>query len=69
MNKRIESLRKEAGLTPYYEDQSFQIQKFAELIVKECIKVAANQRNPTTLNYKPSERFVEDIKLHFGVKE
>ena len=42
--------------------------KFAELIVRECIQVAANQRNPSNLNYKPSERFVEDLKLHFGVE-
>lgn len=43
-------------------------QKFAELIILECISVAENQRNPSTLNYKPSERFVEELKYHFGVK-
>ena len=42
--------------------------KFAELIVRECIQVAANQRNPSNLNYKPSERFVEELKKHFGVE-
>lgn len=44
-------------------------EKFAELIVLECIKIAVNQRDPANLNYKPSDRFVEDLKQHFGVKE
>ena len=46
----------------------FDTKKFAELIIRECIQVAANQRNPSNLNYKPSERFVQDLKLHFGVE-
>ena len=41
----------------------------AELIVKECMTVAAKQRKPANLNYNPSERFVEDLRQHFGVKE
>lgn len=45
------------------------IEKFAELIVKECISVARRQRNPSNLNYKPSERFVEELQQYFGVKE
>ena len=47
----------------------FDKEKFAELIVKECMEVAASQRNPANLNYKPSERFVEDLRQHFGVEE
>ena len=43
--------------------------KFAELIVRECMNVARQQRNPANLNYKPSERFVEDLRQHFGVEE
>ena len=45
-----------------------EVEKFAELIVKECINVARQQRNPANLNYKPSERFVEDLRQHFGVE-
>ena len=41
--------------------------KFAEMIVLECIKVARQQRDPANLNYKPSERFVEDLQRHFGI--
>jgi hypothetical protein len=47
----------------------FYNERFAEMIVRECIKIAVNQRDPANLNYKPSDRFVEDLKQHFGVKE
>ena len=43
-------------------------EKFAELIVRECMNVARQQRDPGNLNYKPSERFVEDLRQHFGVE-
>jgi len=43
--------------------------KFAELIVRECMGVARDMRNPPNLNYKPSDRFVDELRLHFGVKE
>lgn len=46
----------------------FDYRKFAELIVKECIKVCLEQRNPSILNYKPSETFANAIKEHFGVE-
>ena len=79
MNSRIRALADQC----YYDDnvrpdgsriseQEFMIfdkQKFAELIVKECMNVARQQRNPANLNYKPSERFVEDLRQHFGVEE
>jgi hypothetical protein len=42
---------------------------FAELIVRECAQVCLSQRNPANLNYKPSERFAEAVKQHFGVEE
>jgi hypothetical protein len=44
-------------------------QKFAELIVKECAQVCLAQRDPANLNYKPSEKFAEAVKQHFGVEE
>jgi len=45
------------------------LEKFAELIVQECARVCLSQRNPPNLNYKPSERFAEAVKQHFGVEE
>jgi hypothetical protein len=43
--------------------------KFAELIVRECAQVCLAQRDPANLNYKPSEKFAEAVKQHFGVEE
>lgn len=45
------------------------LQKFAELIVKECMNVCREQRDPQNLNYKPSERFAEHLRFHFGLEE
>lgn len=42
--------------------------KHAELIVRECAQVCLAQRDPANLNYKPSERFAEAVKQHFGVE-
>ena len=69
MNERIQELANEAGLPTYNPDGiPTKLEKFAELIVRECMEVAASQRNPANLNYKPSERFVEDLRQHFGVE-
>ena len=43
--------------------------KFAELIVQECAEVCLAQRDPANLNYKPSVKFAEAVKEHFGVEE
>ena len=77
MNKQIEKLLGQAldsavpetwtTLTP--EQFTKVSEKFTELIVRECMNVARQQRNPANLNYKPSERFVEDLRQHFGVEE
>lgn len=42
--------------------------RFAELMVEECAQVCLAQRDPGNLNYKPSERFAEAVKQHFGVR-
>ena len=43
------------------------LEKFTELIVRECAQVCLAQRDPANLNYKPSEKFAEAVKQHFGV--
>ena len=70
MNERIKQLAYEAGQGghSWYNDPNC-IQAFAELIVKECAQVCLSQRDPANLNYKPSERFAEAVKQHFGVEE
>jgi hypothetical protein len=80
MNTLIETLAKQAGMVEYptglgisentiWGDSN--IQKFALLIVKECIEVCRAQAtyDPIVLPYKPSEQFMTAIKKHFGVVE
>lgn len=73
MNERIRELKKQAtrgAMWPGDPDAGeLDAEKFAELIVKECAQVCLSQRDPANLNYKPSERFAEAVKQHFGVKE
>jgi hypothetical protein len=77
MNERIKELSKEAWAwaeqqeytDPTKEFSDILEQKFAELIIRECMSVARGMRNPPNLNYKPSDRFVDELQLHFGVKE
>lgn len=65
MNERLKELMLEAGYVA--PELAPRVQKFAELLINECIEIAASQRNPSNLNYKPSERFIEDLRQHFGV--
>jgi hypothetical protein len=76
MNERIRELAEQAEIyagelidegADYNQYPRYYTEKFAELIVKECMAVAAKQRKPANLNYNPSERFVEDLRQHFGV--
>jgi hypothetical protein len=80
MNERIKQLAEQAGFgiagdpeyihaTDYDGICTNELEKFAELIVRECVQVCLSQRDPANLNYKPSERFAEAVKQHFGVKE
>jgi hypothetical protein len=64
MNERINLLLEQSGLQPYYDAQEGQIEKFAQLIVQECMEEVMtyqHHRNPTI------PFIVEDIKKHFGV--
>ena len=65
MNERIKQLAKSVQCERHWTEED--IEKFAELIVRECAKVCSEQRNPANLNYKPSEQFAEAVKQHFGV--
>ena len=83
MNERIRELFKQAGghismrnlaSNPVQHRESVElwddkIEKFAELIVRECAQVCLAQRDPANLNYKPSEKFAEAVKQHFRVEE
>jgi hypothetical protein len=71
MNERIRELAEDAGYPDYIglglELQSLRVEKFAELLVKECIEVGnrAWLNDNSTFPTFPSEQ----IKEHFGVKE
>jgi len=75
MNERIRELAKKAGinLTPaqfsgVLEDEvdEFTLEDFAELLVKECMKVADEGMAQVTMKVEwPSYH----IKKHFGVEE
>jgi hypothetical protein len=58
MNERIKELAEQAEL--HLELQSLKVEKFAELIVKECAGIAE-----TAEPYQSSDL----IKQHFGVEE
>ena len=78
MNERIRELIKQAGgiqcdedgdeLTPILVSKD--LEKFAELIVNDCI-TTLNKRFMGDLNREDMEvrRCIEDVKKHFGVEE
>lgn len=80
MNERIEKIMYDTDMIDIPADDEFtdtdfladmdprRVQKFAEMLIKECVKVCSDQRDPANLNYKPSEKFADAIKMHFGVK-
>jgi hypothetical protein len=41
MNEQIKELLAQSGLQPYYDAQEGQIEKFAELIIRECADFVA----------------------------
>ena len=63
MNERIRELAREAGFYANPDVEKFE--KFAELIVRECIDWCnAHARDDGT-----AQRIAEDIKKDFGVEE
>jgi len=69
MNERIKELAHEAGLPTYNpEGMPTKLEKFAELIVRECIEVCKSRVGNS--DYTTGRMHcVSDIKEHFGVEE
>ena len=69
MNERIRELAEQAGSTHkqnlgVYQFYSGELEKFAELIVQECVSIVKQRW------IKPDEDVIaEEIEEHFGVKE
>jgi hypothetical protein len=65
MNERIKELAHEAGLPTYNpEGIPTKLEKFAELIVKECMEI-----NKQELSFIAFETLMDRYNEHFGVKE
>ena len=80
MNERINQLRLEAGISRLHDEPKFMVavskegtviepldglEKFAELIVKECMYVV----NDAVDHREPASTYVGKIREHFGVEE
>jgi len=76
MNKRIKDIAEKAGLrftqlmsnpmVPVVDGKETDLEKFAELLVRECMKVADEGMAQVTMKVEwPSYH----IKKHFGVEE
>ena len=66
MNERIKLLAEQAGWMMGDEVEGFNIRldKFAELIVRECAGVVQNAVD----HREPASTYVDKIKQHFGVE-
>ena len=68
MNERIRELLKQSTNPPWDGEQGpmneFNLEKFAELIVRACAGVCVEQRQ-----YQPKEVYAQAVLSHFGVEE
>ena len=83
MNERIRELAEQAGMKPCadmskfgmnedmnpYNCQEFMLEKFAELIVKDCINISTKvDKNPYVPDHDQAKKIIREIKQHFGVE-
>jgi hypothetical protein len=74
MNERIRELIKQCTITEFSDCsggfETFDKEKFAELIVRECVEVAKQNDSDGSLNYNSGRTWAGiDILKHFGVAE
>ena len=72
MNERIRELAKQAtvhGNTEHHLDiPSWYLEKFAELIVRECLTEVVDEVQYAT-SYELADQVANRVKKHFGVQE
>jgi hypothetical protein len=74
MNDKIKELyiktiqTKDTNKTWAYDSDEDYAETFANFIIDECINLCLKQKDPSNLNYKPSEKFAETIRLYFDRK-
>ena len=64
MNERIKQLAEQAGWDNHHSKFDTRIEKFAELIVQDCMKLNSKELSITAI-----ERLLPLYKEHFGVEE
>jgi hypothetical protein len=64
MNERIRQLAEQAGWDNHHSKFDTRIEKFAELIVQECMKLNSKELSITAI-----ERLLPLYAEHFGVEE
>jgi hypothetical protein len=74
MNERIKELAEQCGFKSnpdiYDRNQSFDIEKFAELIVRECVQVCADRgKHHDGLYSAWADDCSKRIGKHFGVEK
>lgn len=66
MNERVKELAEQCGFRPqpsiYDRNQSFDIEKFAELIVRECDRYAKSA-------WEHGPLLGRDLLIHFGIEK
>ena len=71
MKERIKELADQAGVRSIYFNEADNIQRFAELIVRECVRVIIDQQEMADQNWqcKDGIHIAYKINDHFGVEE
>mgnify|MGYP000530377612 CR=1 FL=1 len=68
MNQRIKELAREAGLLAYNpEGPPTKLEKFAELIVKECAGIYDKIDNGNL--HMGTDNYLEALQKHFGIEK
>jgi len=69
MNERIRELAEQAGWDNHHSKFDTRIEKFAELIVRECINQCAHAPDVSEDWYQGVKWVANEIAQHFGVEE
>ena len=69
MNERIQQLAEQAGWDNHHSKFDTRIEKFAELIVRECIDIAQDRANFPGFPPNDVNHIIDEIREHFGVAE
>ena len=69
MNERIRQLAEQAGWDNHHSKFDTRIEKFAELIVRECVGIAQDRAAFDGFPPNDVNHIISEIKEHFGVEE